>query len=304
MKKPGAIAIGILMSASCLFAQEAGVLPFTRIDRDPVTSALAGAGGAMARTAAFSAFDGAATLPFYGGSLDAAVSYQLWAPSLTGSSNVNASVAYKISPRLGVSLGYAAQIGRPVAILDDIGRPGAGFTPFDHLLALGAGVGLGDMLSLGINGRYAIQSVGPGSRLSGVSADVYLAFQPVESLRVAAGVSSLGPKVSGFRQPSSAGVAIDWSCCFADVHSVELVADADYYFLKGVSAAAGLQYCWNGTVFARAGYRYSTPVACPLPSHASVGAGVKVGAFRFDVSYLTASKAIGNTVCAGLGYSF
>ena len=296
MKKALFILLGLLAGAPALLAQDA--LTFTRIDRNPITSALAGAGSASVGNTAWSAFSNASVLPFYEGTLDAAVSYQNWAPGLWKAMHVNAGVAYKVTPQLGVSLGYALQ---KEAELD-------GFKPTDQVIALGLAYGLGDKWAIGVNGRYAIQQLTGSVRYSGFSGDAFVAFQPTDALRLTAGVSTLGTAVSSasgkaYTQPAFAKIAADWVIALGGSHAIELVADGDYFFSGNFAAAAGLQYSWKDMVFLRGGYRYASE-ACVIPTHAALGAGFKFAGFRLDVSWLTASEALGNTICLGLAYGF
>ena len=85
--------------------------------------------------------------------------------------------------------------------------------------------------------------------------------------------------------------------------ALRFAADADVFFTGGVGAALGAQYGWNDMVFARAGFHLGTGKA-PLPTYASVGLGVKFVGVHLDVSYLLASKVLGNTLCVGIGYAF
>ena len=297
MKKTFVILLGLLSGVSSLFAQ-GEALTFTRIDRNPVTSAFAGAGSASMAGVAWSAFSNASVLPFYDGTLDASVSYQNWAPGLWKAMHVNAGVAYKVSPSLGVSVGYALQKGAELE----------GFKPADQVIALGLAYGLGEKWALGVNGRYAMQQLTGSVRYAGFSGDAFVAFRPSGALRLTAGVSTLGTSVAAasgasFRQPASAKVAADWVLALGEKHAFEVVADGDYFFSGNYAAAAGLQYAWNGMVFLRGGYRYASE-GCVIPTHAALGAGFKLAGFRVDVSWLTASEALGNTLCVGLGYGF
>jgi len=56
-------------------------------------------------------------------------------------------------------------------------------------------------------------------------------------------------------------------------------------------------------VFARAGYHYGAAKEV-IPSHASLGLGVKLFGARLDFSYLLAGESLGGTLALGLGYSF
>lgn len=308
MKRVLYIVISLTFIAQTAFAQGTDALPFTRIDRNPATSALAGAGSASNSTAAYSAFSNASMLPFYKGKLDAGVSLQMWAPSSAKSTNLAAGVAYKISKRVGLSLGYAFQSGAAYDVQDYDGRVTGTFSPKSHVIVLGAGVGLGDHFSLGLNVRYAMQKPSADVSFNGFSGDLFLGYAVNDDLRITAGVSTLGTGITAvnkkkFFQPASAKLAVNWGISFAAVNRIELMADADYYFSKNFGAALGAQYAWNDTVFVRAGYRYASQY-CVIPSHLGIGIGAKFYGFKIDLSYLTASKALGNTLCIGLGYSF
>ena len=289
-------ALGLFLAAASLQAQDA--LTFTQIDRNPVTSAFAGAGSASMGNTAWSAFSNASILPFYDGTVDASVSYQNWMPGLAKAMHVNAGVACKVTPNLGLSVGYAMQ---KEAAMD-------GFRPTDQVIALGLAYGLGEKWALGVNGRFASQRLTEDFKYSGFSGDAFVAFQPSRALRLTAGISTLGTEVVSqtedpFRQPASAKMAADWSLRFSDALGMEVVADAGYFFSGEYGVSVGAQLDWSEMVFLRGGYRYASE-GCVIPGHVGLGAGVKFAGFRVDVSFLTASPVLGNTLCVGLGYSF
>lgn len=307
MKKFLQIVILSLFAASSAFAQGKDALPFSRIDRNPITSGFAGAGAAYDGSTAYSAFGNAAMLPFYSGKLDAAFSYQGWAPSTAKSNNLTVGVAYKASKHFAFSLGYSLQNGASYDVQDNDGMITGTFSPKDHVVAAGFGFGFGKF-SIGVNARFLMQKLSSDLSYNGFSGDVFLAYQPIKSLRIAAGVSTLGNGITAFNkktysQPASAKLGVNWGQVFAQTSRVDLLADFDYYFSGQFGAAVGAGYSWNDTVFVRAGYRYASQY-CVIPSHLALGLGAKFAGFRIDVSYLTASQALGNTINIGLGYSF
>ena len=207
-----------------------------------------------------------------------------------------------------MSLGYALNNGEAYEVLDYNGQVSGEFSPKDHVIALGAGIGLGESFSIGVNARYAMQKLSPEDSFKGVSGDVFVAYQINPDFRVTAGVSTLGTSITAsnrkkFSQPASAQVAVDWGTRFAKVHSLHVMADGAYYFSGNFGVAAGLQYSWNDMVFVRGGYRFASEF-CVIPSHLALGIGAKFAGVHIDLSYLTASKALGNTLNIGLGYSF
>lgn len=306
MKQFLTLLLTLLLPVS-LWAQGGDALSFTRIERDPANAALASAGTALPAGAAWKAFSDAAMLPFTQGKLDAGVAYQRWAPETALSNNIQAGVAFKVLPRLAFSAGYALNMGTPFANLGEFGEElGTTVKPMSHLVALGVGVGLGQKWSVGVNLRYAIDK-GIDSH-SGFSGDLSLAWQPLTSLRVSAGVATLGTPLASedgnkYQQPASGRLGVNWGLVLAEDHAIDLMASGDVFFSGKVSGALGVQYGWRKMVFARCGYRLASE-GCALPSHLGLGLGACFHGFRLDVSYLTASKYIGDTLAVGLGYNF
>lgn len=306
MRKVLLPALYLFLAAVPLQAQDA--LPFTRIDRNPVTSAFAGAGSASMGNVAWSAFSNASVLPLYDGTLDAAVSFQRWAPALSGGTHWNAGAAYKVTSHLGVSVGYALQRNVETELWDQTGVEAGRFRPSDQVFALGVAYRLGEKWALGVNGRYAAQRLTESVLSSGFSGDFSASFEPSRALRLSAGVSTLGARVKSQRgksypQPASVKAAVDWSPHFSDAFGLDVLADADYFFSGNYGVSVGSELSWKQTAFLRTGYRYASS-GCVLPGHFALGAGVRFSGFRVDVSWLSGSEMLGNTVSAGLGFAF
>ena len=298
------ILLTLLLPAPAIWAQETNALLFTQIERDPVNAALAGAGSAYAGNASVKAFSGAALLPFTEGKQDASLGYQHWAAD--ASNQLQAAASFRAMPGLVLSAGYAFSAGPSFDELGEYGQYVGTVRPVSHLVALGAGLGLGEQWSVGVNLRYALEKA--GETKGGLSADISAAWQPLAQLRVMAGVSTLGTAVASqdgtrYQQPASGRLGADWSLALAQDHALDVMASADVFFSGQAGAALGVQYGWKKMVFARAGYRLAS-AQCPVPSYLGLGVGVRCHGFRLDVSCLTASKVLGNTFSLGLGYSF
>lgn len=289
-------------------AQNNEALTFISIDRSPRVAAMAGAGSASTSSIAYSAFTNSAVLPFYGGSMEAGVAYQMWAPKGVKSSNINFGTGLKISDRFGLSVGGVYQKGEPYMTYHADGSAGKEFTPNDMLVNLGLGFLLVDNLSAGVNVRYASSTLDANTKLSTVCGDVFFLYKVLPELNVTAGVSSLGMPVKAsdgtkFPIPASASLGASYKAALAPDHSVEAVLDADYFFSGHYTAALGAEYAFKDMVFVRAGYHYGNAGAA-LPSFLSLGAGVKFAGFSLDLAYLTLNDVIGNTLSIGLGYAF
>ena len=272
-----AAALLLTISFRSLFAQGTEALPFTRIGLDPERSALAGAGASFVQNGAYTAFSGASALPFCQQTLDAAVSYRLWAPAGAKTNLVNAAVAYKPIERLGFSLGYSFQGGQALA---------SGDTP------------------------KALQQLTAAQRYGGFSADVFVNWRPLDVLGLSAGIAHLGTTVRSqmgdtYTQPAHGRLGIDWTQQWGaeKAHETRLLVDGEFYFSGNMALSVGAQYAWNRLLYARAGYHLASE-KCVIPSHLSLGLGVHWKGLRLDVSWLTASKVLNNTLAVGLGYSF
>lgn len=299
------ILFALLLPVPSLWAQGADALPFTRIERDPANAALAGAGAAYAGSAAWKAFSDAATLPFYTGNMDAALSYQRYAPGTAPSNNIQLGAAYKLPSNLALSFGFAHDAGKPYPELGPIGQPQGTVKPQANLIALGAAMGFGK-LSIGGNLRYAMQKA--VDTYSGFSVDISAGWQAHERLLIFAGLATLGTSLvseggTKFAQPASARMGAWWNQPLGHDHNLDLMASGDIFFNGEYAAALGIQYAWSNTVYARCGYRLASEY-CVTPSHLGIGIGARYMGFRLDFTWLTASNTLGNTLVVGLGYSF
>jgi len=297
-----AILLGISFAASAQTTTSA--LPFTQIDHNPVTTALAGAGSL--NSSAYSAFTNASGILYGENKLDSGVSYQLWAPSKLGTSYVTAGVLYKVSKAFGLSVGFSEGLLKPYDIIGYDGLASGKYSPKQTHVAVGLAAGLGESLSLGINANYALENAAEDLSNFGLSGDVYLSAKILDNLIFSAGVSTLGTKIESaskqtFSQPASVKFAGLWNMDIKD-GKIDVFADGAYFLAGGVSVAAGAQYTWNDMVYGRIGYNFANGET-PVPSFLGIGTGVKFAGFSLDLSYITASPNIGNTVTVGLGFS-
>ena len=291
-----------LLMAICfrsLPAQGTDALPFTRIGLDPEVSGMAGAGASFVETGAYTAFSGASALPFTLGKADAAVSYRLWAPGAGKTNIVSAAASFKPFQRLGLALGYSYQAGQELA---------SGDIPVSQIVAAGIGFGINSELSVGVNARYSMQKLTADYGYKGFSGDVFLNWRPIPAFGLSMGAANIGSTIRGkdsevYSQPALARLAIDWTRAWGSAHETRLLMDAEAYFSGNTAITAGVQYAWNKMVYARAGYRFASE-NCVIPRHLALGLGVHWHGLRLDLSWFTASKALGNTLAIGLGYSF
>ena len=298
MKQILAAAAALLLASSANLGAQNTALGFTRIDRNPRTSAMAGAGRASMDNGAYSAFNNAAALPSLQGLGDAFASVQLWEMTneVDKTTNIVAGTGFRFG-QLGIAVGGVFQTGVKTG----------DFAPKDYMVSLGLAYNIKDIVSVGLNARYAGQILAPSAKVGGFSMDVSVQGTIGEELSLMGGVAGLGPKVKGsvaeYSQPSYAHIGAAWKHALAQKHGVELALDAEYNFNNAFAAAIGAEYAYNNMGFLRVGYRLAGKDAV-IPSHLSLGVGFRYMGFRADISYLTASPVLGNTLSFGVGYSF
>ena len=288
------------------FLSNAQALPFTAVDYDAVSLAKGGASLTETSTIANAAFANPAAVVFYDGMLDASASYTMWQPGFSNASFVSAGAAFKIGKNIGVAANFSKGSSPEYTAVDGNGQETGSFKPENIQLGLGVAYKIIPFLSVGANIGYATENLAPGASYGALNADVYAMFKS-GSLRAAAGVSELGGKVASqsgtsFSLPAAANAGVGYSLDFADVHAVDMNADASYYFAGDFAAAAGLSYTYSKMVTVRAGYRYGG--SSVIPSFASAGLGLRLFGVRIDLAYLFASEVMKNTMSVSVGYTF
>lgn len=219
---------------------------------------------------------------------DVTLSYQNWAASSTSYADLDAAASFgALTLKLGITAGISAD--------EEI----TGIS--ERLVCLGAGYRFTETIAAEVKGRYCSTGCDLDSDAAGFNADALLkAF--FGNARVAAGVTGLGPKVQGFRQPTAIALAGAIGKSFdegADTHSIEAELDLKYYLVGEFGASAGLAYCYNNLVSVRAGVHAGGITG----THASAGLGFSFNGFHIDGSYLAGGQ-ITNSFCIGLGYRF
>ena len=284
----------------------AQALPFTAAETDAVSLGTAGANLTQTGSIANASFSNAAAIPFSDAKMDVAAGYTMWQPSAVGSNILNVGAAYNMNQRFGVTVGFLYGMNPEYDLTDASGVVKGQFKPSDIHVNIGLAYRLLPCLSLGANVGYATSALAEKQSYGAFAADVF-AMAKFGGVKVTAGVANVGTSVTSSRGvkyglPASVAVGAGYEATFADKHAVEALLDADYYFSGSFAAAAGASYTYGDLVTVRAGYRYGGK--SPIPSYASVGAGVKYFGIKFDLAYLIASGAAKNTLALSLGYSF
>lgn len=274
----------------CVLAQPA--MPFMEIDRNPSTLSMGGTNvGSQFYNPAASALSGSAAM----------ISFQSWSPSAAPANHLNLFGSAKIDQKLGILLSGAYQLGNSYTPINSSGVSSDPFSPSELLLGLGAGYAITELLSVGATVKFARQVMEAASSNNGMAIDV-MAMYHLGALNIAGGVTSLGPAIKGKKAswplPTAVKAGVDY---FLSI-GVLLSAQADVYLSSGLGLSVGAQYSYKDFLFARAGYHLGTGKA-PVPSFASVGLGACFARFSVDISFLTASDVLGNTLSLGVSYS-
>ena len=291
-----------------LFPALAGAqaLPFTAAETDAASLGTAGANLTQTGSIANASFSNAAAIPFSDAKMDVAAGYTMWQPSAVGSNILNVGAAFNMNKKFGLAVGFLYGMNPAYDITDASGAVKGQFSPSDIHANVGLAYRFLPFLSLGANVGYATSSLAEGYSYGALAADVF-AMAKFAGLKVTAGVANVGTSVTSasgvqFGLPASVAVGAGYEAAFADKHAIEALLDADYYFNGWFAAAAGAAYTYGDLVTVRAGYRYGGQ--SPVPSYASVGAGVKFAGLKLDLAYLIGSGAAKNTLALSLGYSF
>ena len=295
------LVVALALSSIGLRAQQQEVLSFTRIERNPRAAGLAGAGAASVGSTAYASFVNSAIIPFSNTNADFAAGYQYWAPSLGAANAINLAGAYRIG-NIGLSLGGVYQMEQ---------KDFDGFRPAEIQVGAGFGIRVLPWLGLGVNALYVQENLFQGYSQNGFGLDAMAFFAPLWGLTVTAGVANIDSRVKSnaggsYPQPTSIAAAAAYylSLGAGSKHSIEFMLDENFYIHSRTNAVSfGMEYSYDRIAFARVGYRIASE-GTVYPSHLSLGLGAQYKGFRLDVSYLTLSEIIGNSVAVGLGYRF
>ncbi len=281
----------------------AQALPFTVADADPAILAKGGAGLTETGSVSHAAFTNAAAVPFSESSLDVSAGYMMWQPDYADNKVVSVGAAYNLKGRLGFAAGFYYGMNPVYPSMD-----GGMFMPTDIHAAVGVSYRFLDFMSVGVNVGYARSCIMEDYAYGSASADAFL-MAKFSGVKVTAGVSNVFGSIESaggakFSLPASAALGAGYDVALGEKHDLGVSLDVDYFFSGELAASVGAGYTFNDLVSVRAGYRYGGE--SPIPSFASVGAGVKVIGIKLDVAYLVAGtdSPMKNTLAVGVGYSF
>lgn len=270
---------------------------------DPVSVAMAGVSLAPSSDISFSAFRNPAVIPYSESRFAVTAAYSPAVGDMT-TDGLDVGVGMKTGERLGFSVAGNYNSCGEYEVIDDSGNRNGMFKTSSMMFSAGWGLKVIDALSVGINLKYAGERLASDSNQGVFASDVYALYR-WRMLRFSAGLANVGTSVkdasgSSYHIPSSVRLAAGYGQTFEEKHSLEAGMDADCFFAGKFAVSGGVQYGFNGMVFARVGYRASGSDV--IASGVSAGLGCKFHGVRVDFAYQRASSL--NILAFSLGYSF
>ena len=294
------IAVALLMLMSMTAGAQA--LPFIAAEYNATSLGKAGATLVDTENTAAAAFSNAAVLGFAENKIDSELGLTMWAPS---NSKIGVAGGSFIFGKLGVAAGLTYGMHPAYDITNESGSVSSSFKPNDMQIATGISYKVLPILSLGANLGYATSKLSDKYSYGAVKAD-FMAMAKVGDLKATFGVNNLGTAVTSasgakFALPTHFALGAGYGMSFSEKHRVDALFDADYYFNGGIAFAAGVEYSMDNFVFVRGGYRYGGNT--PIPSFASLGAGLKLKGYKLNLAYILGSETMANTLSFSIGYT-
>lgn len=304
--------IKLLLVVFSVYLAEAAVcaqtLPSLLMNQDAAVLAK-GSAGVVSEAGAYSLQNNVAAMALTEDRMAAQAGFAIWQPSYANLKTIGFGAMYRVIEKLAFGVdfqylmmpSYDAVSGNGITIRD--GK----FTPKEYNVALGSSYAILDCLSAGATLRLAGSALSPEAEATVFGVDLGVMFK-MNGIKAGVSVNNLGTKVkygeTAYPQPAMLKVGAGYTLEFGK-SSIGIDAEADILFAKGLMVGAGCEYSFDRLVFVRAGYHYGDS-ANVIPSHASVGLGVKVFGVTLDAAYLIAGgdSPMKNTMCFGLGYRF
>lgn len=289
----------ILLAGTLVVNAGAQTLGFLQISEDPAVSGIAGAGVALHSLSPLD--NNLADAALGQEKLAAAASYTLWQPQIGKYGLVSAGASYRVIPKLVVALAVKDYMCPQYDIVTVNGQTTGSFKPMELSVAAGAAYQITESLSAGLAVKFLSSSLGESMKGSAVAANISAKYV-AGGLQAGIAVNNLGSKISYGGDSYSLPMQLKAGGAYT-ISGFTAALEADYVMGAGLMAALGAQYSIKDLVFVRAGYHLGASDIV-IPSHVSLGLGVQFAGVHLDVSFLTASQTLGNTLAFGLGYAF
>ena len=291
--------ISVLTLLCVLVPASAQSLGFLLASGDAASSGMANASIATA-SSAYAPDQNMASAALSQQKMDAAAGYVIWSPSFSKNGLLSASGYYKPVEKLAIGVDWKHFIIPSYDIISAEGRKNGMFSPKEFTIGVGASYQIIKGLAAGVHLKFVSSVMADNAKGSAFGADISLQYQ-WEGLRAGIAVDNLGSKVkygnNSYAMPLRVRAGASYTI-------IGITTALEAQLVNGSFAGSlGAQYAFKDMLFVRAGYYLGSGKA-PIPSHLTLGIGAKFAGFHVDLSYWTASKVLGNTLCIGLGYAF
>jgi len=200
---------------------------------------------------------------------------------------------------LGVSSFSAGQFEYRIKPTED---PIGAFTPTDFTAYLNLARPIGNIVQVGLTGRYFYTRVYDNDA-EGLGVDGGVRVMPTDGLTVGASIVDFGKTMYFVREvfwlPTRGRLGMSYDLVPFERSRLTFAADGSYFvYSKVTGAAAGLEFAWNEVVALRAGYDFLSET-----NHLNFGLGLRAGLVRFDYSFAAMSLDLGGAhrVSVGIG---
>ncbi len=255
---------------------------------------------------AYSLENNAASMSFADFKVAGSVSYGIWQPSYAKDKILGAGAACKVSDRLAFGLTFKKFDQPSYETTSSEGQSSGTFSPSELSVGLGAAYSITDWLSVGLTGRMVNSRLADDAKANVFGADIAL-FYRKDAISAGLSVNNVGGKVNyggnNYNQPTLVRAGAAWRIGKPEASFVTPSVEADMLLEGGFMAGLGIEYSYKSQLFARGGFHYGDKEKA-IPTYASLGLGVRFWGISLDVTYLTASDILGNSVAFGLGYRF
>ena len=293
--------IFVIISAALLSVQAFAQTYTTLLESaDPESFAVANA--SIARPAGIhAAGTNAAAMSLSDKKFSAGAAFSMWAPKTAASNIIGLGLWGKTNDKLAIGLDARYVMGQAYDLTTDQGVSTGSFSPSDIHATAALSYAFVDGLSAGVAAKFISSTLSPDMSATAFGADISVAYSK-NGLSAALAACNLGSSLNYGGAPVALPAMVKVGAGYS-ISGFTASAEADYLFDGALMAGLGLEYGIKDIAFIRAGYHYGDQKKA-LVSFASLGLGLKFSGVEFNACYLLGSKALGNTMMFGLGYSF
>lgn len=237
------------------------------------------------------------------GKLDAEAFFGKWAPKSANNMMAGLDAWFKVAEKFSLLIEGACFKDKAYDLTSAEGMVTGTFAPYEMLFALGGIFRTTDYISVELKAKLFMSTLSPDIKGNAFGADLLVRYHG-NGFNIAAGACNLGTPIkydgskTSYSMPMLAKLGGSYS-----ISGFTAAAELDYIFNGAMMAGLGLEYSIKDIAFVRAGYHYGDE-AKALPSFASLGAGAQFRGVKLNFAYMLANRNIGGSLLVGVGYAF